>query len=110
MNRMKQGNEVGRADLEARVRRDLDELCRPPNNWVVPRQVKGEPVLDVMIIGGGMCGMLVWFALQSAGIRNVRIVDQESGGYRRPLDDLCAHGDAAFAQAPDRALPTAWDR
>ena len=57
MNRMEQPTEAGRAGLarlEARVRKDLDELCRPPANWVVPRQVNGETVLDVMIIGGGM--------------------------------------------------------
>ncbi|MGI9451194.1 MAG: NAD(P)-binding domain-containing protein [Geminicoccaceae bacterium] len=70
--------------LEARVRQDLDYLCRPAANWMVPREVGGEPVVDVVIVGGGMCGMLVWFALQSAGIRNVRIVDRSPAGFEGP--------------------------
>ncbi|MEZ5934531.1 MAG: NAD(P)/FAD-dependent oxidoreductase [Alphaproteobacteria bacterium] len=72
------------AALEARVRKDLEDLCRPPANWVPPREVSGEPVVDVMIVGGGMCGMLVWLALQSAGIRNIRIVDRSPEGIEGP--------------------------
>ena len=72
------------AALEARVRQDLDYLCRPAANWVVPREVEGEPVVDVVIVGGGMCGMLAWFALQSAGMRNVRIVDKSLEGIEGP--------------------------
>ncbi len=41
-------------------------------------------VVDVVIVGGGMCGMLLWFALQSAGIRNVRIVDRKPKGTEGP--------------------------
>ncbi len=76
--------EPGLAALEARVRKDLEDLCRPPANWVFSREVEGEPVVDVMIVGGGMCGMLAWFALRSAGIRNVRIVDRSPEGVEGP--------------------------
>ena len=48
------------------------------------RRAGTEPVLDVVIVGGGMCGMLVWFALQSAGIRNVRIIDRNPEGVEGP--------------------------
>ncbi|MGH1480935.1 MAG: NAD(P)-binding domain-containing protein [Geminicoccales bacterium] len=75
---------AGLAALEARVRKDLEDLCRPPANWVMPCEVEGKAVLDVMIVGGGMCGMLLWFALQSAGMRNVRIVDRNPKGVEGP--------------------------
>ena len=76
--------QTGLAALETRVKKDLDDLCRPPANWVPSRAKDGESVTDVVIIGGGMCGMLVWFALQSAGIRNVRIVDRNPEGVEGP--------------------------
>ena len=83
---MEHNADTGLAALEARVRQDLDHLCRPPANWVVPMEADGEPVHDVVIIGGGMCGMLVWFALQSAGMRNVRIVDGNPRGFEGPWE------------------------
>jgi cation diffusion facilitator CzcD-associated flavoprotein CzcO len=76
--------DAGLDQLAAAVRRDLDYLCRPPANWVVPREADGRPVLDVAIVGGGMCGLLLWFALQTAGIRNVRIVDRNRRGLEGP--------------------------
>ena len=75
---------IGLAGLEEQVRRELDFLCRPPQNWVVPRSVGTEAVHDVIIVGGGMCGLLVWFALQSAGIRNVRVLDRSPEGMEGP--------------------------
>ena len=42
--------------------------------------------MDAVIVGGGMCGMLVWFALQSAGMRNVRIVDCNPAGFEGPWE------------------------
>ena len=83
---MEHNADAGLAALEARVRQDLDYLCRPPANWVVPKEADGEPIHDVVIIGGGMCGMLVWFALQSAGMRNVRIVDGNPAGLEGPWE------------------------
>ena len=70
--------------LETRVQKDLVDLCRPSANWVPPRAMNGQTVVDVLIMGGGMCGMLVWFALQAAGIRNVRVVDRNPEGVEGP--------------------------
>ena len=72
------------AALEARVRQDQDYLCRPAPNWVPPRHQGEEAVHDVVIIGGGMCGLLAWFALNSAGIRNLRILDRSRQGLEGP--------------------------
>lgn len=72
------------AALEARVRQDQDYLCRPAANWVVSRRQDGEAVVDVVIIGAGMVGQLAWFALNSAGIRNLRILDRAPAGLEGP--------------------------
>ena len=54
------------AELEQRVRDDLACLCLPPANWVVPRPATdGRPVHDVVVIGGGMCGLVASFALRA---------------------------------------------
>ncbi|HMB47630.1 MAG TPA: NAD(P)-binding domain-containing protein, partial [Afifellaceae bacterium] len=74
----------GLARLEEQVRRDLDYLCLPPANWVRPRIVDEKPVLDAVVIGGGMCGALAFFALRNGGMRNVRILDRNPHGREGP--------------------------
>jgi FAD-dependent urate hydroxylase len=72
-------------ELEQRVRDDLACLCVPPGNWVIPTEApNGEPVHDIVVIGGGMCGLVASFALRSAGIRNFRIFDRAPGGFEGP--------------------------
>lgn len=68
------------AALETRLREDLAYLNYPPENWVPPR----DGVADVAIIGGGMCGLVAWFALQRAGIRDIRIIDRAPEGQEGP--------------------------
>lgn len=71
--------------LARRVRDDLACLCVPPVNWVAPRApAGGRPVHDVVVIGGGMCGLVASFALQNAGIRNIRIFDRAPRGLEGP--------------------------
>ena len=41
-----------------------------------PREVGGERVHDAVIVGGGMCGLVAWMALASAGIRDARVLDR----------------------------------
>lgn len=74
----------GLAALSRQVRRDLDLLCRPPANWVPETRVGGEKVHDVVVIGGGMCGLVAAFALQSGGVRNIRIFDRNPAGREGP--------------------------
>ncbi|MFA3918929.1 NAD(P)-binding domain-containing protein [Ruegeria hyattellae] len=66
--------------LEARLREDLSFLNYPDKAWVPQR----EGVSDVVIIGGGMCGNLAWFALKSGGIHNVRVLDRAAEGQEGP--------------------------
>jgi FAD-dependent urate hydroxylase len=62
------------ADLEARVRQDLACLNYPPANWV-PTQ---EGVLDVLVVGAGMCGQTAAYGLLREGIRNIRVIDRSA--------------------------------
>lgn len=69
--------------LSARVREDLNHLCFPGKSWVPP--TKGAA--DVVIIGGGMCAMVAWLALRTAGIDNIRIFDKAAEGREGPWLD-----------------------
>ena len=72
-------------ELEQWVRDDLACLCYPPANWVVPTAADGgETVHDVVVIGGGMCGLVASFALIGAGIQNIRIFDRNQPGLEGP--------------------------
>ncbi len=66
--------------LEARLQEDLKFLCYPGNEWVPSK----DGVSDVVIIGGGMCGTLAWFALSTGGMKNVRVLDRADKGFEGP--------------------------
>ncbi len=68
------------AALEARVRHDLACLNYPAPNWVPPV----EGVLDVLIVGAGMCGQTAAYAALCGGVRNVRIIDRAPQGREGP--------------------------
>jgi hypothetical protein len=46
--------ETGLAALQARIRRDLDYLGRPPANWVDSHGAGEQATVHVVIVGGGM--------------------------------------------------------
>lgn len=66
--------------LEARLRESLSFLCYPGKDWVPPR----AGVTDVVIIGGGMCGMVAYTGLTTGGIRNIRMFDRNPEGFEGP--------------------------
>ena len=66
--------------LEARLHEDLSLLCWPGKDWVPAR----TGISDVVIIGGGMCGMVAWMALKTGGIHNVRVLDRSPFGKEGP--------------------------
>ncbi|MCB1716907.1 MAG: NAD(P)/FAD-dependent oxidoreductase [Candidatus Competibacteraceae bacterium] len=75
----------GLAALEQRVRHDLACLCYPPANWLpATPHAAVEQVHDVVVIGGGMCGLVASFALLGSGIRNLRIFDRNPSGLEGP--------------------------
>lgn len=75
---------IGLDALESRLRDDLECLCYPSANWVASGERDEQADADVLIVGAGMCGLLAWFALQTAGVRNVRIIDQSPEGREGP--------------------------
>ncbi len=71
---------MGLPALEGRIKEDLAFLCYPGKAWVPQR----EGVTDVVIIGGGMCGMVAWLGLATGGIQNVRVLDRAETGREGP--------------------------
>ncbi|TMJ26546.1 MAG: NAD(P)/FAD-dependent oxidoreductase [Alphaproteobacteria bacterium] len=72
----------GLAEAERIARRDLARLNYPAANWVPERLTPdGRRVLDVLVVGAGMCGQTAGWNLLREGIRNIRVIDQAP--YRR---------------------------
>lgn len=75
----------GLARLEAQVAQDLAYANYPIHNWVPTKyHSSGEPVLDVVVIGGGMNGQSIGFALLQQRITNFRILDRNPPGREGP--------------------------
>jgi cation diffusion facilitator CzcD-associated flavoprotein CzcO len=71
--------------LEFEAKRDLHRLNWPAPNWVPPLAgADGQPVLDVLVVGGGMCGQAAGFALMREGVRHLRIVERKPEGEEGP--------------------------
>lgn len=71
--------------LERDIEHDFATLNLPTTNWV-PATVgdDGAPMLDVLVVGGGMCGLVAAFHLRRAGIQNIRVVDAQPAGLEGP--------------------------
>ncbi|MEM8974199.1 MAG: NAD(P)/FAD-dependent oxidoreductase, partial [Pseudomonadota bacterium] len=75
----------GLSNLEAAIARDFDYLNFPPASWVKQRLNQDDnPMLDVLIVGGGMCGMAANLALRRFGITNLRTIDASARGQEGP--------------------------
>ena len=70
----------GLAALESRLREELEFLGCPGKAWVPPT----PGISDVVIVGGGMCGMVAWLALTMGGVSDMRIFDRSSEGKEGP--------------------------
>ncbi|MET3495212.1 NAD(P)/FAD-dependent oxidoreductase [Variovorax boronicumulans] len=71
------------AALEARLAQDLDYLGFPGRQWMPVRQVAGEAMVDVAVIGGGQAGLAASVALAQQGIRTV-VFDRSPEGHEGP--------------------------
>ncbi|HVE53634.1 MAG TPA: NAD(P)/FAD-dependent oxidoreductase [Ramlibacter sp.] len=71
--------------LAGDARADLARLNYPPPNWVLPATAPdGQPVLDVLVAGAGMCGQAAGYALLREGVRNLRVIDRCARGDEGP--------------------------
>ncbi len=76
---------IGLERLADEIRRDLECLGYPPANWLsASAGPEGKPLLDVLIVGGGMCGQTAAFALLREGIADIRIIDRAPRGLEGP--------------------------
>ena len=75
----------GLAAHAALVRRDLERLGLPASNWLPARTAPdGGPMLDVLVIGAGMCGLAAAAALIFKGVANLRLLDRAAEGAEGP--------------------------
>ncbi|MCG8710255.1 NAD(P)/FAD-dependent oxidoreductase [Brenneria sp. 4F2] len=77
-------NGEGLAALEARLRADLQLLELPAKPWVPARRAAGSYVVDVAILGAGMCGLVAAASLKLLGIDNVLCFDKAPAGREGP--------------------------
>ncbi|MDR3536927.1 MAG: NAD(P)/FAD-dependent oxidoreductase [Acetobacteraceae bacterium] len=76
---------AGLAAHDAAVARDREMLGLPPRNW--PATVPGpggQPMLDVLIVGAGMCGIAASAALLHKGIHSILVLDSNPDGQEGP--------------------------
>jgi len=45
--------------LEARVQQDIEMTAHPRMDWMEPRLYRGQPALDVLIVGAGQSGLCI---------------------------------------------------
>jgi hypothetical protein len=72
------------ADLERRVRFEMDCLGYPSRQWTIGRSRNGIPVHDVVIVGGGQSGISIAFRLLRERVTNVRVLDRNPAGAEGP--------------------------
>lgn len=69
------------AELEARVKRELDFVSYPTRAWMRPAQ---QDVYDVIIVGGGQSGLAAAFGLLRERVTNILVLDRNKEGYEGP--------------------------
>jgi cation diffusion facilitator CzcD-associated flavoprotein CzcO len=74
----------GIADLEARVRHEIEMTAHPRTEWMAPRLRDGKPALDVLIVGAGQSGLATAFALKRERVNNILVIDRAPAGREGP--------------------------
>lgn len=71
--------------LEARLAWERATLAYPERVWPVRHRTQaGEPVLDVLVIGGGLAGLAIAVRLLRMGIANFKVLDENPEGNEGP--------------------------
>lgn len=97
------------ADLERRVRFELDCLGYPLRPWVIPQVRNGSPVHDVIIVGGGQSGLSIAFRLSRDRIVNVRVLDRNPKGLEGPWTTFARMNSLRtpkIVTGPDLGIPS----
>ncbi|MFB9268852.1 NAD(P)-binding domain-containing protein [Bradyrhizobium erythrophlei] len=77
-------NAAGLAALEARLKQDLAWLELPSKPWVPRRVADGRDVVDVVIVGAGMAGLVTSGMLKRLGVDNHLVLDRAPAGLEGP--------------------------
>lgn len=81
MNKEVEDRPPGLDWLASQVRREIDIFRHNYQPWVPPApDMDGKPVLDVLIVGGGLYGLGLAWGLIRSKVTNVQIVDQAPRG------------------------------
>lgn len=70
--------------LESRLAQDMAWLNLPPKPWMPTTKVDEREVLDVAIVGAGLCGLVAAAALRNLGVFEVVLFDREPAGNEGP--------------------------
>src|SRR3954470_17784725 len=107
----------GLEEAERIARHDLVRLNYPPANWV-PERIgpDGKRVLDVLVVGAGMCGQTAGWNLRREGIGNIRVIDRNPHGREGPWNTTARMPilrSPKHLTGPDLGVPSltfrAWD-
>lgn len=72
--------------LSEQVKTDLSYLSLDKEDWICPTYHSDGHVYDVVIIGGGQCGLGTAFGLMRERISNILILDENIEGYEGPWE------------------------
>jgi hypothetical protein len=82
------------AGLEKAIARDLEILEYPSKRWMpVTKGPEGQHVYDVIVVGGGHCGVTAAFALMRERISNILVLEKNPVGEEGPWQ--------TYARMPD---------
>jgi cation diffusion facilitator CzcD-associated flavoprotein CzcO len=73
------------AELAKRIHDEADRLAYPAGAWVEPvTDAAGQPVHDVVIVGGGQSGLAIAQGLIRDGVHNILVLDRNPAGFEGP--------------------------
>jgi len=76
----------GLAALETELARQLVLIGQGGADWTRPRNVGGEHVYDVVIVGGGQSGLAAAFGLMRERVSNILVIDENPTGFEGPWE------------------------
>lgn len=102
--------EAALSRLAEAVRHDLECLDYPSRPWVRPRYGdSGEPVYDVVIVGGGQSGLGAAFGLMREHIENILVIDENPEGHEGPwitYARMATLRTPKYLTGPDLSIPS----